>query len=144
MGYNVSVYSFYGIRIQFEQLINYFSFICKEEILSDGYSFDEEAEEWITQVKGLDNLFKKHFGYNLGIAQKGENPSKYYLIVNEARLVYKYNTDSTEYEELPYELDISELSPPTKDQNDEIKAIMSKLKVDEYKISPWVICDESY
>ena len=142
MGYDVSVYSFYGVPIQSEQLINYFGLVYKEEIINDGY--EKEIEEWITQVKGLDCLFKEHFGYNLGIDQKGENPSKYYLIVNESRLVYKYNKNSTEYERLPYELDISELSSPTKNQNDEIKAIMSKLKVDEYKISPWVICDESY
>lgn len=142
MGYNVSVYSFYGAEIPEANLIKYFAKLYEDDIIRDGY-FQRE-KEYLTQVFGIDWIFQKAFEYRLVFFSKCNTEYKYYLVIGEPKLIYRYSTDFEEYERLPYECDVSQLAPPKSADTTRIAEIMKKLGVDKYKISARVICDESF
>jgi hypothetical protein len=142
MGYNVSVYSFYGARIPESNLVKYFSNLYEKDIIKDGYVGKEK--EYVTEFLGMDWIFQKEFGYRLVFFSKNGSDYKYYLVVDKPMLIYRYDTDSEEYDRLPYECDMASLKSPGSVDTAKIDEIMKKLKVNNYNVRARVICDESF
>lgn len=142
MGYNVSVYSFYGAQIPESNLVKYFTNLYEKDIIKDGYVTREK--EYVTDFLGMDWIFQKEFGYRLVFFSKGDSDYKYYLVIDKPMLIYRYDTDSEEYDRLPYECNVSSLKSPASTDTAKIDEIMKKLKVTKYKVCARVICDESF